>query len=107
MDNIMDGKVGKFLGFDTLFVPNRRTGGLGYETMADGKRLYTCYAVYPGAVHSAEGFGGNRVLNSGGIMKIDNRPSKGCWFIYVPYRAGAKVVLPQRVVRFFMLTDAA
>jgi hypothetical protein len=91
----------------TISVPNRRTGGLFYETTTTGRRVYTCYAVCPGAVHSAEGFGGNRVLNSGGIMKIDDMPSKGCWFIYVPYQAGAKVVLPQRVVRFFMETDVA
>jgi hypothetical protein len=106
MNDIMSGKAGKFLGFNTRFIPNRKEGGLHYETRDDGKRLYTCYAVCPGAVHSAEGYGGNRVLNKGGILKIDDIPHKGCFFIYVPYRAGAKVVLPRRIVRFYMLTDA-
>jgi hypothetical protein len=106
MNDIMGGKAGRFLGFDTLFIPNRKQGGLSYEVRPDGKRLYTCYAVCPGAVHSAEGYGGDRVLNSGGIIKIDDIPHKGCLFLYVPYQAGAKVVLPHRVVRFYMLTEA-
>jgi hypothetical protein len=45
-------------------------------------------------------------VNSGGIIKIDDIPHKGSIFLYVPYQAGAKVVLPHRVVRFYMLTDA-
>jgi hypothetical protein len=105
MNSIMEGKAGKFLGFDTLFIPNRKQGGLHYETQSDGKRLYTCYAVCPGAVHSAEGFGGTRVLNKGGILKVDDIPHKGCYFIYIPYQAGAKVVLHRRIVRFYMLTE--
>jgi hypothetical protein len=72
----MDGKVGKFLGFDTLLIPNRKRGGLHYEDQPDERRLYTCYAVCPGAVHMAEGFGGNRVLNSGGILKVDDIPHR-------------------------------
>jgi hypothetical protein len=55
----------------------------------------------------AEGFGGNRVLNSGGILKVDDIPHRGCWFIYIPYQAGAKVVLHRRIVRFYVLTEAA
>jgi hypothetical protein len=105
MNDIMAGKAGRFLGFDTLFIPNRNRGGLYYEERPDGKRLYTCYAVCPGAIHSAEGYGGNRVLNNGGILKVDDMPHRGCVFIYVPYQAGAKVVLPKRIVRFYMLTD--
>jgi hypothetical protein len=106
MNDIMAGKAGRFLGFDTLFVPNRKQGGLMYETQADGRRMYTCYAVCPGAVHSADGYGGDRVLNNGGIIKVTDIPNRGCIFIYVPYQAGAKVVLPRRVVRFYMVTDA-
>jgi hypothetical protein len=106
MNNIMDGKAGKFLGFDTLFIPNRKQGGLYYSTQGDGKRLYICYAVCPGAVHAAEGFGGNRVLNKGGILKVNDIPHRGCYFIYIPYQAGAKVVMRRRLVRFHMLTDA-
>ena len=111
MNDIMDGKAGKFLGFDTLFIPNRKLCGnkkfgLMYEELEGGKRMYTCYAVCPGAVHSAEGYGGDRVLNNGGIMKVDDIPHKGCIFVYVPYQAGAKVVMSQRVVRFYMVTDA-
>ncbi|MDR2779385.1 MAG: hypothetical protein LBB16_03860 [Puniceicoccales bacterium] len=45
MNNIMDGKVGRFLGFDTLFIPNRKQGGLHYDIQVDGERIYTCYAV--------------------------------------------------------------
>jgi hypothetical protein len=105
MNSIMEGKAGKFLGFDTLFIPNRKQGGLHYETQSDGKRLYTCYAVCPGAVHSAEGFGGTRALNNGDILKVDDIPHKGCYFIYIPYQAGAKVVLHQRIVRFYMVTE--
>jgi hypothetical protein len=46
------------------------------------------------------------VLNNGGILKVDDLPHKGCIFLYIPYQAGALVVLPQRVVRFYMVTDA-
>ncbi|MDR0741951.1 MAG: hypothetical protein LBE98_00605 [Puniceicoccales bacterium] len=90
MNNLMDGKAGRLLGFDTLFIPNRKQGGLHYDVQPDGKRLYTCYAVCPGAVHSAEGFGGSRVLNKGGILKVDDIPHKGCYFIYIPYQAGRR-----------------
>jgi hypothetical protein len=107
MNDIMAGKAGRFLGFDTLFIPNRKQGGLVYRELENGKRMYTCYAVCPGAVHTAEGYGGDRVLNEGGIMKVEDIPHKGGVFIYVPYQAGARVVLPRRAVRFHMVTDRA
>jgi hypothetical protein len=44
------------------------------------------------------------VLNKGGILKIDDLADKGCIFLYIPYQAGARVVLPQRIVRFYMVT---
>jgi hypothetical protein len=97
MDDIMAGKAWKLLGFDTLFMPNRRPGGLSYEERPDGRRLYTCYAVCPGAVHSAEWC---EVTMKIGYVSHEERA-----FIYVQLRVGAKVALPNRIVRFHMLTD--
>lgn len=38
MNDIMASRPERFLGFDTLFIPNRKQGGLMYEELDDGKR---------------------------------------------------------------------
>jgi hypothetical protein len=107
MGDIMSGKNPKLFGFNTLFMPDRKQGGLRYEIQPDGRRLYTCYALCPGALCSAERYGDIRVLDDKGeILQSNYIPREGCYFIYITYQADAKVVLHQRIVRFYMMMEA-
>jgi hypothetical protein len=107
MSSLMNGQSAKLFGFEMLFIPDRKQGGLHYETQSDGQRLYTCYAVCPGALYSAEGYGCIQVLDDKGeLLQSDYIPRKGCHFVYITYRADAKVVLHHRIVRFYMMTES-
>jgi hypothetical protein len=105
-DHIMRRKSPKLFGFDPLFIPDREKGSLHCKVQPDGKRLSTCYAVCPGAVCSAERYGDIRALNDRGeILQSGYIPREG--YRFISYRADAKVVLHQRIVRFYMMTEAA
>jgi hypothetical protein len=106
MNNISEGKIGRILGFKLAFVNDMKSGGLPHQVIEDGASLlWTCYATSKVSVASAIGYGANRSSDgTGGIFKMQDEASKGGYFINAPFSYGAKVVLPNGVVRFTVKT---
>jgi hypothetical protein len=106
MNNISDGKIGHIMGMKIIFLNNIPTGGLKRVEVDGGANLlWTCYAVSKTCVGQAVGYGGSRTMDGkGGIFVVKDVPNYGSVFINAPFAYGAKVLIPQGVVRFNVKT---
>jgi hypothetical protein len=106
MNNISEGRIGRILGFNIIFINEMKSGGLKYDTIDGGaNRIWTCYATSNVCVASAVGYGADRTAGgSGGIFKLQEMANEGGYFINAPFCYGASVVLPNGVIRFTLKT---
>jgi hypothetical protein len=106
LNNISEGKIGRLLGFELIFLNDIKGGGLEYNITSGGaKRLWTCYATSKVSIGHALGYGANRTEDgTGGIFKVQELANEGGFFINAPFCSGAKVLIPQGIVRFSLET---
>jgi hypothetical protein len=106
MNNITEGKIGRIMGMQIVFLNNIPTGGLTRVAVDGGANLiWTCYAVSKVCVGQAIGYGGNRSADGkGGVFIVKDDPTYGGLFINAPFAYGAKVLIPEGVVRFNIKT---
>jgi hypothetical protein len=106
LNSISKGKFGDIFGFNLIFMHRKTDGGLLYEPVDGGANLlWTCYATCKMAIGHALGYGANRSKEgTGGILHVKPLEERGSVFINAPHSDGAKVLLPQGVVRFQMKT---
>jgi hypothetical protein len=106
LNNISEGKIGMLLGFRLIFLNDIKGGGLPYISIDGGaSRVWTCYATSKVSIGHAVGYGANRTADgTGGIFKVQEIASEGGYFINAPFCDGAKVLLPNGIVRFTMQT---
>jgi hypothetical protein len=106
MNNISEGKIGRIMGMQIIFLNNIPTGGLNRKPTDGGASLiWDCYAVSKSCVGQAIGYGANRSASgSGGVFIVKDDPTYGGIFIDAPFAYGAKVLIPDGVVRFNIRT---
>jgi hypothetical protein len=106
MNNISEGKIGRLLGFELIFLNDIKGGGLEYEIVPGGAtKIWTCYATSKVSIGHAVGYGANRSADgTGGIFQMENIPHKGGYFINALFCCGAKVLIPEGIVRFSLET---
>jgi hypothetical protein len=106
MNNISEGKIGRIMGMQIIFLNNIPTGGLRRTPMDGGANLlWDCYAVSKYCMGQAVGYGGNRSADGkGGVFIVKDDPTYGGIFINAPFAYGAKVLIPDGVVRFNIKT---
>ena len=106
MNNISEGKIGRIMGMQIIFLNNIPTGGLRRTPLDGGANLlWDCYAVSKTCVGQAVGYGGNRSADGkGGVFIVKDDPTYGGVFINAPFAYGAKVLIPDGVVRFNIKT---
>jgi hypothetical protein len=106
MSNISDGKIGRIMGMQIIFLNNIPTGGLKRVPMDGGANLlWDCYAVSKVCMCQAVGYGGDRSADGkGGVFIVKDDPVYGGIFINAPFAYGAKVLIPEGVVRFNVKT---
>jgi hypothetical protein len=106
MSNISEGKIGRIIGMQVIFLNNIPIGGLDRIKIDGGANLrWTCYAVSKYCVGQAIGYGGNRSADGkGGVFIVNEEPTYGAIFLNAPFAYGAKVLVPDGVVRFNVTT---
>ncbi|MDR2030196.1 MAG: hypothetical protein LBP65_01880 [Puniceicoccales bacterium] len=106
LNNISEGKIGKILGFNLIFLNKIKWGGLESEPADCGaNRLWTCYATSKVSIGHAAGYGANRSdEGTGGVFDMEKMAHRGGYFINAPFSDGAKVLLPKGIVRFTIKT---
>jgi hypothetical protein len=106
LNNISEGKIGKILGFNLIFLSKIKWGGLESELVDGGaNRLWTCYATSKVSIGHASGYGANRSADgTGGVFKTEELAHRGGFFVNAPFSDGAKVLLPKGIVRFSLTT---
>jgi hypothetical protein len=106
MNNISEGKIGRLLGFEIIFLNDIKDGGLVFKITSGGAtKLWTCYATSKISIGHAVGYGANRTADgTGGIFKVQEIASEGGYFINAPFCDGAKVLIPNGIVRFTLET---
>jgi hypothetical protein len=58
LNNISEGKIGKILGYEIIFLNEMKDGGLLHKTMDGGANvLWTCYATSKVSIGHAAGYG--------------------------------------------------
>jgi hypothetical protein len=106
IDNIADGKIGCVMGMRLIFLDNIPSGGLSRTIIDGGANLcWTCYAVAKSCLGQALGYGTSRkAYGGGGIFRISDVPERCATFIGAPFACGAKVLIPEGIVRFHLVT---
>jgi hypothetical protein len=106
LNNISEGKIGRIMGFELIFISQKKDTGLNYEPIDGGNNLlWTCYATSKISIGHAIGYGANRSIDgTGGILHVKPLEEYGSIFINALHSDGAKVLIPQGVVRFQLKT---
>jgi hypothetical protein len=79
MNNISEGKIGKLLGFELIFLNDIKGGGLKFKIIPGGaQKVWTCYATSKVSIGHALGYGANRSADgTGGIFKVQELANEG------------------------------
>jgi hypothetical protein len=102
-NDIAEGRIDNLLGFEVIFL----MAGLECQIVSGGaNRRWTCYATSRGSIGQVFDFCSDCTADgSGKIFESQEVANRGGYSITVSFRSGAKVLIPERIVRFSLETE--